>query len=61
MGIAVADDELFTPARSACEWLAARGMSPHLLVHPAFAEDVADCARDGPLAVVVGDAGEAFS
>ena len=61
MGVTVADEELFTPARSACDWLAARGMSPHLLVHPALAEDFADCARGGPLAVIVGDAGEAFS
>lgn len=61
MGVVLADEDLFTPARSACDWLAARGMTPHLLIHPALAEDFAECPREGPLAVVVGDAGEAFS
>ncbi|MFC3172861.1 TIGR01458 family HAD-type hydrolase [Novosphingobium bradum] len=61
MGVDVADGELFTPAGSACAWLAARGMAPHLLVHPALAEDFAGCGGEGPGAVVVGDAGEAFS
>ena len=61
MGVSVPDAELFTPARSACDWLAARGLAPHLLIHPALAEDFADCPRDGASAVVVGDAGEAFT
>ena len=63
MGIAVGQDELFTPARSAVEWLAEHGMRAHLLVHPALIEDFADCggAEDGAEAVVVGDAGSEFS
>jgi HAD superfamily hydrolase (TIGR01458 family) len=61
MGLVVGDGELFTPAGAARDWLAARGMAPHLLVHPDLAEDFADCPRDGPLAVVVGDAGETFT
>ncbi len=67
MGVAVGQDELFTPARSACEWLAERGMRAHLLVHPALVEDFADCGsvedgpEDGAEAVVVGDAGDEFS
>lgn len=50
MGVAVGQDELFTPARSACEWLAERGMRAHLLVHPALIEDFAGCggAEGGP-------------
>jgi ribonucleotide monophosphatase NagD (HAD superfamily) len=31
MGIAIADDELFTPAQAARAWLAAKGLSAHLL------------------------------
>jgi len=60
MGISVAEGELFTPARSAVDWLAARGMSAHLLVHPALLEDFARCDGRGGEAVVVGDAGEGF-
>ena len=61
LGVELDDAELFTPARLACDWLAARGLSPHLLIHPALLEDFAGCAGDGPPAVIVGDAGEAFT
>ena len=61
MGIALADNELFTPARSACDWLAANGCTPHLLVHPDLVEDFADAPRTGRRAVVLGDAGGAFT
>lgn len=61
MGVEVSEGELFTPARSACDWLAARGLSPHLLVHEALKEDFRDCAGGGAEAVVVGDAGTGFT
>lgn len=59
--IAVEADQVFTPAQAACDWLAERAMSPHLLVHPDLVEDFADCADEGPKAVVLGDMGPHFT
>jgi HAD superfamily hydrolase (TIGR01458 family) len=61
MGYAIADEELFTPARAAREWITARGLSPYLLIHPGLVEDFAGLPQDGKDAVVIGDAGEGFS
>ena len=61
LGVTVTDEELFTPAQSACDWLAATGHSPHLLVHPDLEEDFASCAKQGPKAVILGDAGPHFN
>jgi HAD superfamily hydrolase (TIGR01458 family) len=61
MGIRIADDELFTPAQAARLWLAARGLSAHLLIHPALAEDFAKLPASEAEAVVVGDAAEGFT
>jgi len=61
MGFAVADDELFTPARAAREWICARGISPYLLIHPGLVEDFAGLPQDGKDVVVVGDAGDGFT
>jgi HAD superfamily hydrolase (TIGR01458 family) len=61
MGIRIADDELFTPAQAARLWLAARGLSAHLLIHPALAEDFANLPASEAEAVVVGDAAEGFT
>jgi len=60
-GIALDPDELFTPARAARDRLAAEGWAPHLLVHPDLEGEFADCATDGPPALVLGDAGTGFS
>lgn len=57
----ISKDELFTPAAAACDWLAENGYSPHLLIHPALTEDFTSCSKDGPEAVVLGDAGEGFT
>src|SRR4029077_6847971 len=38
----IADEQLFTPAEPASAWLSARLLSPHLLIHPALAEDFAN-------------------
>ena len=61
MGIAIADDELFTPAQAARAWLAARGLSAHLLIHPALQEDFANLPASGAEAVVIGDAADGFT
>ena len=61
MGIAIADDELFTPAQAARVWLAAKGLSAHLLIHSALREDFANLPTSGPEAVVVGDAADGFT
>jgi HAD superfamily hydrolase (TIGR01458 family) len=61
MGIRIADDELFTPAQAARTWLAARKLSPHLLIHPDLAEDFVGLAGSEGEAVVVGDAAQGFT
>jgi HAD superfamily hydrolase (TIGR01458 family) len=70
MGLDVAGHELFTPAMAARVLLEREGLHPLLLVHPALEEDFAGLAGGGsgggsggggPEAVVLGDAGDAFS
>jgi len=67
MGIAVADEELFTPAQAARALIERERLTPRLLVHPALEEDFAGLSAgasqggDGREAVVLGDAGDAFS
>jgi len=61
MGFAIADDELFTPARAAREWIGAHAVSPYLLIHPGLVEDFAGLPHDGKDAVVIGDAGDGFT
>ncbi|WP_026616510.1 TIGR01458 family HAD-type hydrolase [Ensifer aridi] len=60
LGLAVASDELFTPAEAACSWLRQHARSPHLLVHPDLVSEFRDLPDAASTAVVVGDAGEAF-
>jgi HAD superfamily hydrolase (TIGR01458 family) len=61
MGVPLAEAELFTPAQAANDWLRTRKLSAYLLVHPALEEDFADVDGTEGEAVVVGDAGEAFT
>jgi HAD superfamily hydrolase (TIGR01458 family) len=61
MGLAVEPDELITPATAARRMIEEQGLTPHLLVHPALAEDFADLVPGGRTAVVVGDAGDTFT
>jgi HAD superfamily hydrolase (TIGR01458 family) len=61
MGVALADEELFTPAEAAGAWLRARKLAPYLLVHPALEEDFESPDTTEGEAVVVGDAGEGFT
>ncbi len=59
-GIAVTDDELFTPSQAAIDWLRANSCRPHLLVHPALEIEFDAEFRGSERAVVVGDAGDRF-
>jgi HAD superfamily hydrolase (TIGR01458 family) len=61
MGIRIAGDELFTPAEAARNWLTQHKQSPHLLIHPDLAEDFQGLATHDAKAVVIGDAGAAFT
>lgn len=61
LGLDVGADEIFTPGAAATEQLAERGMKPLLVVHPDLKEDFAGAPKDGPCAVVLGDAGEHFT
>jgi HAD superfamily hydrolase (TIGR01458 family) len=60
MGFALAEAELFTPARAARDWIVAGALSPYLLIHPGLREDFAGLTEGGD-AVVVGDAGVGFT
>lgn len=59
MGLAVAPEELLTPAAAVCLRLKERRERAHLLIHPALAEDFQDVEQGGD-AVVLGDAGDEF-
>ncbi|MCT7376620.1 TIGR01458 family HAD-type hydrolase [Chelativorans salis] len=60
LGVAVTEDELFTPAIAAREWLLKHSCSPHLLVHPKLEPDLLGLPEGRRHAVVVGDVGEAL-
>ena len=60
-GIPVDSSEVITPAEAACVWLREKGYAPHLLIHPALEQDFWDLPSNGPVAVVVGDAGSYFT
>lgn len=60
LGIAVAEAELFTPAQAARDWLAAHDCAAHLVIHPGLEPDFRDLPDGNNLAVVIGDAGDAF-
>jgi HAD superfamily hydrolase (TIGR01458 family) len=61
MGVAIADEELFTPAQAAGAWLANKRLSPHFLIHPDLEEDFAKFDASVGAAVVVGDAAQGFT
>ena len=60
LGIEVDAAELFTPAQAARGWRAAPGCSAHLLIHPDLEPDFRDMPAGDRLAVVIGDAANAF-
>lgn len=61
LGLEITGEELFTPGQAARTWLAKHDASPLLLVHPNLEEEFADSPDGSARAVVVGDAGHAFS
>lgn len=60
MGLEVTQQELFTPAAAARDWLEERDLAPLLVVHPNLVEDFAGLPQ-GDDAVVIGDAGSSFT
>ena len=61
MGLEVAAQDLFTPAKAARQYLKAHGLTPHLLVHPNLQGEFVDLIKGPPQAVLMGDAGHAFT
>ncbi len=60
-GLGTDPDALFTPATAARAYLLAQGLQPHLLVHPRLVPEFDGLPAGGSIAVVVGDAGDAFT
>ena len=61
MGLETPIQHLFTPAVAARQYLIARNLTPHLLVHPGIESEFADLLGPVPGAVLLGDAGDGFS
>lgn len=63
MGFEIPEEAIFTPAAAARNELSRQRLTPHLLIHPALAEDFTDTqiADAQGTAVVVGDAGDGFT
>ena len=61
LGLDVDADELLTPAAAARAWLEGRGLSLHLLIHPDLEDDFRGLGGEKGAAVIVGDAGRAFT
>ena len=60
LGLPVRSDELYTPAQAALAWLDEHDATAHLLVHPDLESDFRSVREGANMAVVVGDAGDAF-
>ena len=61
MGLEVEIEHLFTPVVAARDYLIARQLTPHLLVHPDVEDEFADLLGPAPGAVLLGDAGPGFT
>ena len=61
MGLEVPVQHLFTPVVAARNYLIARNLTPHLLVHSDIQGEFADLLGPPPGAVLLGDAGSGFS
>ncbi len=61
MGLEVSLQHLFTPVVAARQYLIARNLTPHLLVHPDIRGEFADLTGPAPGAVLLGDAGPEFT
>lgn len=60
-GIDVGQEELFTPAQAACDWLRMHHRSAHLLIHPDLEPDFTNLPDAPSQVVVLGDAGIYFT
>ena len=60
MGLEVSTQHLFTPVVAARNYLIARELTPHLLVHPNIQSEFADLLGPPPDVVLIGDAGSGF-
>jgi len=61
VGMAIAPEQLLTPAMLARDWLAREGCRPMLLIHPDLCADFEGVDQADADVVVVGDAGDGFS
>jgi HAD superfamily hydrolase (TIGR01458 family) len=61
LGFRLEESELFAPAQAARAWLAENDCSPVLLVHPNLVQEFDGLPERPHRAVVVGDAGNAFT
>lgn len=61
MGLEVPVQHLFTPVVAARNYLIARKLTPHLLVHPDIQGEFADLIGPPPSVVLLGDAGSSFT
>lgn len=61
IGLDAAAEELFTPARAALDYLRARDLEAQPLVHPSLAPEFEGITGAAGRALIVGDAGDAFS
>lgn len=61
LGFAMEAGELFTAPMAALSLVRARGLRPHLLVHPGLLPEFQGIDSRDPNAVILGDAGDAFT
>ena len=61
MGFDIDEQDVFTAATAAHEYVQSHGLNPYLLIHPALEEDFSNLDTENPDAVVLGDAAEYFT
>ena len=61
MGLEIDPEHLFTAPLMTRDYLNQHQLVPHFLIHPQLESEFADCLAGTPNAVVVGDAGRAFT
>ncbi len=61
MGLEIDPEHLYTAPLAARDYLNEHHLVPHLLIHPQLEPEFAECLAGTPNAVVVGDAGRAFT
>lgn len=61
MGLEIDAEHLFTAPLATRDYLIRHQLAPHLLIHPQLEPEFTECLAGTPNAVVVGDAGRAFT